>query len=92
MDNPLEITIWDYDADRIAAIDRNLCRALQKHGRQGKVTCMSEPPLLVRVGVIHRVPLLEIGGMYWSLTPGEEISEAACDQLLAILLAASADN
>lgn len=89
MDDPLEIIIWDCNADRIAAIDRNLHLALKKIGRKAKVTCMSEPPLLARMDMLHRVPVLEIGGMHWSLTPGKEISEAACDLLLSKLFADS---
>lgn len=83
MEPPLRIIIWDHNADRIAAIDHNLHCALRKVGIRGEVFSMSEPPLLARKGLIHRVPVLEIGGMHWSLTPGEEISEAACEQLLS---------
>ncbi|KIX12864.1 hypothetical protein [Dethiosulfatarculus sandiegensis] len=86
MDQSLEIIIWDYNADRIAAIDHNLHSAMRKLNCQGRVKSMSEPPLLARTGVLPRVPVLEIDGMYWSLRPGEEIPETACEHLLARIL------
>ncbi len=87
MGESLEIVIWDYNPDRIAAIDRNLHSALKKLGRHGNVTSMSEPPLLARTGMLDRAPVLEIEGKYWSLVPGMEIPETACEQLILQLTA-----
>lgn len=85
MRDVLRIIIWDLNAERISVIDRNLCLALQNRGIRGEIICMSEPPLLARMGLSHKVPVLEIGGMHWSHTPGEEISIEACEKLLSIL-------
>ena len=46
---------------------------------------MSEPPLLARMGVLHRVPILEIDGVQWALVPNCTISEEDCRNLLKIL-------
>ena len=88
----LEIIIWDYNPDRIAAIEHNLHCAMHTLGCRGTVSCMSEPPLLARMGLMNRVPVLEIDGMHWSLKPEEEISELACEQLLARILSSPRQN
>lgn len=77
----LKIVIWDLYPERIAQIDKNLCIALRNLGMKGLVTCNSEPPSLVRAGIYHRVPALEIEGKFWmcsSSTPDVE----ACTKLL----------
>ena len=81
----MDITIWDCDATRISDIERNLRSAMKKLSVEGHITIMSEPPLLNRMGVIHRVPLLEINGMYWSLHVEETIPEADIIDLLRAL-------
>ncbi|MBU4275877.1 MAG: hypothetical protein KKC30_03950 [Proteobacteria bacterium] len=87
MGAPKEIIIWDHDVVRIAAIDRNLHCALQKVGHRCRVLSMSEPPLLARKGVLHKAPVLEIDGMFWSLKQNEEISEDECHFLISWLCA-----
>jgi hypothetical protein len=77
------ITIWDDDGQRIATIDRNLHLALAELGMKAVVLSISEPPLLSRERLLGRTPMLEIGGRYWSLRPGETISTEDCRKLLA---------
>lgn len=78
----LEIIIWDIDPLRISQIDQNLHMAMQELGIKGIVTCNSEPPSIVRAGLLDRVPVLEAADKYWSNIPGEVISLAACITLL----------
>ncbi len=78
----MEITIWDLDPNRIADINRNLRMALKDEGIKATIVIMSEPPLISRMNLTHRVPLLEIGGNYWSLPPGAPITRHACIRLL----------
>ena len=78
----MEIIIWDLDPNRIAEINRNLRMALKDAGIKATIAIMSEPPLISRMNLTHRVPLLEIGGNYWSLPPGEPITQRACTRLL----------
>ena len=78
----MNIIIWDTNAQRIACIDRNLRIAMQQLGMRGLVTSMSEPPLIGRMGLIGKTPVLEIGGFYWSLKAGSSISVEECLNLL----------
>ncbi len=78
----MEITIWDLDPNRIADINKNLRMALKDVGIRASIVIMSEPPLISRMNLTHRVPLLEIDGNYWSLPPGEPITRHACIRLL----------
>jgi len=81
----LRIVIWDLYPERISQIDKNLHISLRKLGIKGIVTCNSEPPSLMRAGIYHRVPALEINGNFWMCgdsTPGIE----ACTQLLKKIL------
>ena len=78
----MEIAIWDIKPSRIAEINRNLRAALYEAGMKANIMIMSEPPLVARMNLTERVPLLEIDGMYWSLKPGETISREACLSLL----------
>ena len=82
----MDITLWDRDATRISDIERNLRSAMKKLAIEGHITIMSEPPLLNRMGVLHRVPLLEIDSMYWSLHVEETIPEKDIIDLLAALV------
>lgn len=81
----MDITLWDRDATRISEIERNLRSAMKKLAIKGHITIMSEPPLLNRMGVLHRVPLLKINGMYWSLHVEETIPEQDIIDLLTAL-------
>ncbi len=78
----MEISIWDIKPERIAEINKNLRAALYEAGMKANIMIMSEPPLVARMNLTEKVPLLEIDGMYWSLKPGETISQSACLALL----------
>lgn len=82
MSDFLDITLWDNDLPRIVEIDRNLHRALLRLGLRGRVRVMSEPLLLARMGMLHEVPVLEIGGLYWSHGANRALSPEACEALL----------
>lgn len=77
----LEIVIWDIYPERIVQIDRNLHISLRNLGIKGIVTSNSEPPSLVRAGIYHRVPALEIDGNFWMCSDSTPDIEA-CTQLL----------
>lgn len=79
----LRITIWDNDALRIAEIDRNLQSALSELRIEGLILSNSEPTLLARENLLDRVPVLEIGGNYWSKKTGKAFSKAECHSLLS---------
>lgn len=79
------ITIWDTHAGRIAQIERNLLAAMKRAGVRVVVDSQSEPPMVSRMNLLHRVPTLEVDGMFWTLEPGETISEESCLQLLTVL-------
>lgn len=74
----MDIVIWDNDAARINEISRNLLLAMRQLGLEGKVSSMSEPPLIGREGLLGKTPVLEIGGYYWSLRAGESVSLQEC--------------
>lgn len=81
----LSIVIWDIYPERIAQIDKNLHLAMQSMGARGIITSNSEPPSLVRAGVYHRVPALEIKGRFWTCNSSTP-SVTACIKLLNIIL------
>ena len=81
----MDIVIWDIDAARINDIDRNLRQAMKELGLRGQVTSMSEPPLVARMGLLGKTPVLEINSLYWSLPQGEEITLGQCRILLFTL-------
>jgi hypothetical protein len=82
----LSITIWDNNATRIAKIDHNLHLALSELKLKSTVNSISEPPALARENLLDRVPVLEIAGKYWSLTPNKTISQSDCKKLLQKIL------
>lgn len=83
----MDIVIWDSDNGRIVEIDRNLRLAMKQLGIKGRVTSMSEPPLLGRMGLLGKVPVLEINGCWWSLPQGTTIDLEQCLDLFARLRA-----
>lgn len=85
MSRKYAVTIWDTSPARIAAIERNLIAASKRAGVRVDIDSQSEPPMVSRMNLMHRVPTLEIGGMFWTLVPGEVIAEDACAQLLTMI-------
>ena len=77
----IDIAIWDSEAERLHAIERNLRLAMR-----GGISSQSEPPLLGRMGLTGRVPVLEIDGLYWSRGQGREFSPQECEELLARIM------
>ena len=78
----MHIVIWDIDAERISQIDKNLNLALNELGLRAVVASNAEPLSLERENLLHRLPVLEINDLYWSLTPGKVFSKAQCKSLL----------
>ena len=78
----MHIVIWDIDAERISQIDKNLNRALNELGLRAVVASNAEPLSLERENLLPRLPVLEINGLYWSLTPGKVFSKEQCKSLL----------
>ena len=83
----MHIVIWDIDAERISQIDKNLNRALNELGLRAVVASNAEPLSLERENLLPRLPVLEINGLYWSLTPGKVFSKEQCKSLLRRLRA-----
>ena len=79
------LILWDHNTERIAEISANLRKVMQVNRIEGTIRVMSEPPLLARMGVLHRVPILEIDGVQWTLVPNCTISEEDCQNLLHML-------
>ncbi|MHB1131782.1 MAG: hypothetical protein ACYC4L_05270 [Chloroflexota bacterium] len=66
-----EILIWESSVERIRACELAVYHALKELGLKARVTVNSEPPLISRNQLWERLPVLEIGGLRWSLNPGE---------------------
>lgn len=64
---------------------QNLYIALQHLGIKGIITYNAEPPSLVRAGMYHRVPALEIEGNFWTCK-SSTMSVEACTNLLKKIL------
>ncbi len=77
----LSVTIWDSSAPRILEIEKNLQLAAKEQGIELTVSIMSEIPLLSRRDMLSRVPLLEIGGMLWTLRPHDIFTLEECRAL-----------
>ncbi len=82
----IDIVIWDSEAERLHAIERSLRQAMRNLGVSGGISSQSEPPLLGRMGLTVRVPVLEIDGLYWSRGQGREFSLQECEELLARIM------
>lgn len=82
----IDIAIWDSEAERLHAIERNLRLGHAQSGSERRLSCQSEPPLLGRMGLTGRVPVLEIDGLYWSRGQGREFSPQECEELLARIM------
>lgn len=78
----LKIVIWDEDGPRSNAISVNLHKALKHLNMKAHVACQSEPPLISRMLLTGRTPLLEIQQQYWSC--GED-TIFSCEQLINLL-------
>lgn len=82
----LKITIWDLDARRIASIERKLYEAMKEYGVKGVVVSQSEPPLVSRMNLTGRIPVLEVEGLFWSQRPGIEFDKASCSEFIRIIM------
>lgn len=82
----LDITVYDLVPERLAQIEENLKSAQKQLGIKGDVYLISEPPLISRMNIYHRIPVLEIDGQYWSKNFYETISEQDCVELLKTIL------
>ncbi len=70
-----EIILWEVSAETIRACELAAVEALRELGLKGRVSVNSEPPLISRNELWERLPVLEIRGQYWSLTPGRPFSK-----------------
>lgn len=84
MDTYLDICIWDLDSERIANLDKKIRISLTKLKLQAHLHSNVEPPLVARMNLTARVPVLEINGVFWGQTPGKEFSQEACERLLSL--------
>lgn len=85
MSRKRKIVIWDTNARRASEISRNFGLAMQRTGIRHDLEIMSEPPLVARMGLSGRLPVLEVDGMLWNWKIGEGISEEAAVKLLYLL-------
>jgi thioredoxin 1 len=65
-----EIILWESEGERIRTCLLAVHEALNELGLKAIVTVNSEPPLIGRMQLWGRLPVLEIKGLYWSLRPG----------------------
>ncbi len=62
-----EIIIWDENCTRINLLHHNLSAALKNCQVKATIRINSEPPLLSRMGLTHRTPVIEINTDYWQI-------------------------
>lgn len=79
---PLRIVIWDDEPERLRAAEAELKHALRELCLEGEIASQCEPPLLARMGLTGRTPVLEIDGQYWHLGPGRTPDRRSCCNLL----------
>lgn len=82
----LKITIWDLDTQRIAHIEKKLYEAMRECGVKGMVASQSEPPLVSRMNLANRIPVLEVEGLFWMQEPGKEFDKTDCLEFIHIIL------
>lgn len=75
------ITLWDENAARLQDTSANLCLALKTLHIKAEIILNSEPPLLSRMDLLGRTPIIEINNYYWRCTIGKEIS---CEQFIEL--------
>jgi hypothetical protein len=80
--NMEEIIIWESNGECIRACELAVYQAMKDLGMKAKVIINSEPPLISRNQLWDRLPVLEIGGLYWSLRPGQPFTVAQVTGLL----------
>lgn len=84
MNTCFDICIWDLDSERIANLDRKIRVSLATLKLRAHLHSNVEPPLVARMNLTARVPVLEINGVFWGQTPGKEFSQEACDRLIRL--------
>lgn len=82
----LNITIWDVDGVRANNIQKRLYDAMKKHHVFGVVNIMSEPPLIGRMNLMNRIPVLEVENFFWHLHPGKAFSEKDCHDFIELMI------
>ena len=55
-------------------------------GVKGTVVSQSEPPLVSRMNLTNRIPVLEVDGLFWSQQPGKEFDKKSCVELIQIIM------
>lgn len=65
-----QIILWESEGETIRTCQLAVHEALKELGLKAIVTVNSEPPLIGRMQLWGRLPVLEIRGLYWSLRPG----------------------
>jgi thioredoxin 1 len=65
-----QIILWESRGEIIRACELAVHQALKELGIKAIVTVNSEAPLIGRHHLWARLPVLEIQGLHWSLTPG----------------------
>ena len=64
------IILWESEGETIRTCQLAVYEALKELGLKAIVTVNSEPPLIGRMQLWGRLPVLEIRGLHWSLRPG----------------------
>lgn len=82
----IDITVYDLVPERLAQIEENLKSALKQLGIKGDIYLISEPPLISRMNIYHRIPVLEIDDQYWSKNFYEAVSKQDCIELLKAII------
>ena len=77
-----EIIIWESNVETIHACESAVSQALKDLGLKVRVSINSEPPLISRMGLWDRLPVLEIRGLHWSLHPGRAFTAGEVTRLL----------
>jgi hypothetical protein len=86
-----EIILWEAGAETIRACELAAFEALRELGLKGALIINSEPPLISRNKLWNRLPVLEIRGQYWSLTPGQPFTKEQLVRLFRRLFCSDTD-
>lgn len=69
------IIIWDTNVQRIRACEVAVFEALNEIGLRAAIQVNSEAPLISRFNLWDRLPVLEIRGQHWSLSPNKAFTK-----------------
>ena len=81
-----KIGLWDDNAQRLTALERNLRVVMKAMNIKAEVQMNNEPPLLARHGINGKTPAVQVNdGDFWTHVPDELISVENLEKLFTAL-------